>query len=166
MKNNRKLTIIFLALILMLSVFVATACSPARKPGPVQPSPTPAPTTPTPTPTPTTPTTDGTAQALAQKISAMKDINSASVVISGNSAWVGVDLAANLENKMTNKMKDEITTLVKKEDTKITTVYVTADADTVTRLKNIATDIASGKPISGFVNELNEMGRRITPSAK
>lgn len=159
--SKRKVILIFFTAMLMLCVGVATACNLAKRPGPVQPAPTPsAPKT--------TPTTDdgATAKALARKISEMKNVNSATVVLSGNSAWVGVDLAANLENKMTNNMKNEITEIVKKEDKKINTVYVTADADTVTRLRNIAGDIASGKPVSGFINELNEIGRRITPSAK
>jgi YhcN/YlaJ family sporulation lipoprotein len=157
--NKRKILFILFTVIFMFSVVVATACNPARRPGPTQPAPTP--------PAPVAPTEDTTkARALAEKISDLKNINSATVVVSGNKAWVGVDLAAKMENKMTNAMKNEITKLVKKEDKNITTVYVTADADTVTRLRNIAKDIAAGKPISGFINELNEIGRRITPSAK
>lgn len=159
MNNKRKKIFILFALIFMFSVVMATACNPARRPAPPQPTPSP--------PAPIAPTKDTTkAQVLAEKISDLKNINSATVVVSGNTAWVGVDLAAKMENKMTNALKNEITTLVKKEDKDITTVYVTADADTVTRLRNIARDITNGKPLSGFINELNEIGRRITPSAK
>ena len=159
MNNKRKVLCTLFTVIFILSVFAATACNPARRPGPVQPAPTP--------PAPVAPTQDtARAQALAKKISAMKNINAATVVLSGNKAWVGIDLAAKAEKKMTNAMKNEVTTLVKKEDKKIATVYVTADADTVTRLRNIARDIADGKPLSGFAKELNEIGRRITPSAK
>jgi YhcN/YlaJ family sporulation lipoprotein len=67
---------------------------------------------------------------------------------------------------MTNAIKNEVTNTVKKEDSKIKTVYVTADADSVTRIKKFAADIAKGRPVSGFINELNEIGRRVTPSAK
>ncbi len=149
MNNRRKNFVLLLTVMFVFSAVIATACNPAQRPAP------------------TTPAKDTTrAQALAEKISDLKNVNSATVVVSGDTAWVGVDLAAKLENKMTNAMKNEITNLVKKEDTKITTVYVTADADTVTRLRNIAKDITAGKPISGFINELNEIGRRITPSAK
>lgn len=159
MNNKRKILLTLFTVIFILSLAVATACNPVRRPGPVQPAPTP--------PAPVAPTQDtARAQALAKKISEMKDINAATVVLSGNKAWVGIDLVAKAEKKMTNAMKNEVTTLVKKEDKKIATVYVTADADTVTRLRNIARDIADGKPLSGFAKELNEIGRRITPSAK
>lgn len=159
MNNKRKVLLILFTVIFMFCAVIATACGPARRPGPVQPSPTP--------PAPVAPTQDtAKARDLAKKISDMKNVNSATVVLSGNKAWVGVDLAAKLEKKMTNAMKNEITTLVKKEDKNITTVYVTADADTVSRLRNIAKDIAAGKPVSGFIKELNEIGRRITPSVK
>lgn len=168
-KNNKsKQLLMVFSVILILSVMVcAISCSPARRPGPVQPAPSPAPTPSPAQPTPTTPTGQTTrAEALAKKISDLKNINSASVVLSGNSCWVGVDLAAKTENKMTNQMKNEITSIVKREEKGINNVYVTADADTVSRLRNIARDIRKGKPVSGFIKELNEIGRRVTPSAK
>lgn len=154
--NKKGILLILFMLMLMFSVFMVSACSPAQRPGPAKPAPTPS--------TPLAPQDTEKAQDIAEKISKMKDVNAATVVISENQAWVGVDLAAGLENKMTDEMKKKITTLVKKEDDSIDTVYVTADADTVQRLRNIAKDVAGGKPISGFVNELKEMGRRITPS--
>ena len=161
MHNKRKVVFMVLSAILLLSVIMgAVGCAPVRRPGPVQPSPTPQ-------PTPAVPVRESAkAEELAKKISDLKNVNSATVVLSGKSAWVGVDLAAKLENKMTNQMKNEITSLVKKEEKNINKVYVTADADTVSRLRNIARDIADGKPVSGFINELNEIGRRITPSTK
>lgn len=167
-KNNmsKQLLMVF-SVILILSVMVcAISCSPARRPGPVQPTPS-APTPSPAQPTPTTPTGQSArAEALAKKISDLNNINSATVVLSGNSCWVGVDLAAKTENKMTNQMKNDITSIVKREEKGINNVYVSADADTVSRLRNIAKDIKNGKPISGFIKELNEIGRRVTPSAK
>lgn len=167
-KNNmsKQLLMVF-SVILILSVMVcAISCSPARRPGPVQLTPS-APTPSPAQPTPTTPTGQSArAEALAKKISDLNNINSATVVLSGNSCWVGVDLAAKTENKMTNQMKNDITSIVKREEKGINNVYVSADADTVSRLRNIAKDIKNGKPISGFIKELNEIGRRVTPSAK
>jgi YhcN/YlaJ family sporulation lipoprotein len=88
------------------------------------------------------------------------------VVLYSNSAWVGVDLAAGSENKLTNEMKNRITSLVKREEKGIDRVYVVADADSVSRLKEIAREVERGKPITGFLEELNEIGRRITPSSQ
>ena len=164
MNNKKKIIFVVFAVIVLVSALSVVACSPARRPEPVQP----APNVPTPSPTAPTPNApvkdDAMAEKTARKISNMEGINSATVVFSGNKAWVGVDMAANVEDKLTDKTKNEITKLVKMEDAKVDTVYVTADADIFSRLKNIANDIANGKPITGFVNELNEIGRRVVPS--
>lgn len=146
-------------LIMLLLLIMAVSCAPQKRPAP-----TPTPTQPT-TPQPMQ-TENNRANALAKKISQMNDINSATVVLSNNNAWVGIDLKANVENKMSNETKNEVTRIVKEAEPNINTVYVTADADTVTRLRNITRDIAAGKPVSGFINELNEIGRRIMPSAE
>jgi len=160
MKYNSRVLVILIIVTLMFSVVMVTACSPEQRPGPMEDdkSPSPAPST------PSNSQEDEKAEELAKKINELEDVNSATVVITENQAWVGVDLKADVEDEMTDEMKDEITSLIKKEDNKIDTVYVTADADTVTRIRNIARDVASGKPISGFIDELNELGRRITPS--
>jgi len=152
--NKRMLVVIFIV-ILIISIVSLSACRAQRRPGPVEPSPAPM------QPQEST----AKAERLAQKIASLKEINSATVVLADTKAWVGVDLAANIGGRLTNEMKNEITNMVKAEDKSITTVYVTADADTVTRLRNIARDVAAGKPVTGFIDQLNEIGRRITPSA-
>ena len=61
-------------------------------------------------------------------------------------------------------LKEEISQVVKKTDTEIDTVYVMEDADTFTRMKEIGEDIANGKPISGFAEELENLFVRVTPT--
>lgn len=147
------LILVFVMLFCMLPI---TACAPARRPGPVEPA-------------PGTPPMEGNseparADAMAEKITQIQNIRAATVVISGNTAWVGVDLNANVQ--MTDALKDEIANMVKNDDKTIQNVFVTADADTVTRLKNIANELAAGRPVSGFVNELNEISQRINPAPR
>lgn len=160
----KKRTWVALLLIVVLILTVVYAGCAQRRPAPVQP----APTTPAPAPTTPAPTTEDNRMAdnLANKISQLEEINSATVVISGTQAWVGVDLKAGAGAELTNIVKDKITNVVKTEDKRITTVYVTADADTVTRLREMGRDIAAGKPVSGFIEELNNIARRIAPSAR
>ncbi len=160
---KNKTIVVVLSMMLLLNGFAFTACSTQMRPGEVQPAPNQ--TTPAPTPSVGQDTQENArADALSKKISEMNDINSATVVLSDGRAWVGVDLKAGVSGTLTDRLKNEITTIVKKEVNTVQTVYVTADADTVTRLKNITKDITAGKPVSGFINELNEIGRRITPS--
>lgn len=159
---NKK-TLYFVTLVAVLSIFILTlsACAPQQRPAPTQPAPTPAPG-----PAVDNGRNNEMAEMLADKINRMEEINSATVVLSDKRAWVGVDLKANTSDKLTDEVKNKITDTVKNTDRSIDTVYVTADADTVTRLRNIARDTANGKPISGFLDQLDEIGKRITPSMK
>lgn len=175
---NRKLSVVVLTMLILVTILSLSACNVQRRPGNVQQTPNVVPQTPgTVNQTPTdqqlpTPGVNGPeeealiARNLADRISAMKEISSATVIISGNKAWVGVDLRANAGATLTTEVKNNITKMIKAKVNKITTVYVTADADTVTRLRNVARDVLAGKPVSGFTNELNNITKRITPSAQ
>src|SRR5690554_5810133 len=105
------------------------------------------------------------AKQLAEKITdQVKGINAATVIFAEEIAYVGIDLYANYDGDQAEKVKKEVTRVVKKEDPDIETVYVTEDADTFTRMKEIARDLENGKPLTGFLDELQNMFRRITPS--
>ena len=53
----------------------------------------------------------------------------------------------------------------RKSPYKLTDVYVSADADTLTRVKDTFKDLADGKPISGLSTEITNLFTRITPTA-
>lgn len=104
------------------------------------------------------------AENIARKVANLNDVNSATVVISGDTALVGVDIKNNLEGNITDDLKGKIRKIVKNTDNRIDNVSVTADPDLYQRLSNMARDIRNGKPISGFSNEIQEILRRITPN--
>lgn len=169
---NRKIPVIVLIMLIFVTILSLSACNVQRRPGDIQQTPN---NTTNRTPADRqlpTPGVDGseqealTARNLADRISTMNEVSSATVVISGNRAWVGVDLTANAGNELTTEVKDNITKMVKTKVPRITTVYVTADADTVTRLRNVARDVLAGKPVSGFADELSNITNRIMPSAR
>lgn len=173
-----------LLLILVMS-FIAAAlipgCLSQRRPVPdVTPTPQqrPAPDT-SPVPLPDTPggsvnrepTADSMqdskrAETLKDRIEDLSDIKSATVVVSGNTAYVGVDIAAKLQGKMTDQLKEKVIDKAKQTDTGLSRVYVSADVDTISRLKNYAKDIRDGKPISGIIQQVDEMFRRPAPTVK
>lgn len=103
---------------------------------------------------------------LAKRISKMKYVNSATVIIAGSTAYVGLDVKANIEATKTNALKRNVINYIKKHEKRITTVTVATDPDTITRLRTISQGIAAGTPISTFTKELNEIGRRIIPSVR
>lgn len=159
---RKKWLIWFSAACLISLLLFVSACSAQKRPGPVQPAPNQ--TEPS---TPVQPSQESVkADKIAKKVNQIKDVNSSTVVLSDTRAWVGIDLKANVGGNMTDQVKNEVSKVVKAEDRNIQTVYVTADADTVTRLKAIANDITAGKPVSGFISELENIGSRIMPSKK
>ena len=92
-------------------------------------------------------------------------VRSATVVTTGDTAYVGIDIDKNAENKETDKIKEKVGKAIKNNEN-ITRVYVSADVDSVERLKEIGRDITGGRPISGFLNELTEMFRRPMPTTE
>lgn len=101
---------------------------------------------------------------IATKLSELDKVNNANVLITGNTALVGIDIPKDSSDENTKKIKDEVVNKVKDLDNGIDNVVVTADADLITRMKNLGTDIESGKPISGLGNEIEEIIKRITPN--
>lgn len=106
------------------------------------------------------------AERLADIASDVEGVRDATVVITGDTAYVGIDIDSNTEDEQTNRVKDEVGERVKEEEDSIERVLVSADADTIERLEEIGEDIGDGRPISGFLDELTEMFRRPTPSAE
>ena len=101
------------------------------------------------------------ASAVTKEIAQVKDSR---VVISEHMAYVSVEIDKTADTAESSNLKEEISRITKKTDPNIETVYVMEDADTFTRMKEIGRDIADGKPVSGFVNELENMFVRVTPT--
>ena len=106
------------------------------------------------------------AEVLVDRIEDLEGIEDATVIISGSTAYVGVDMEADMQGRMTDVMKQRVTDRAKKSDMMLTRVYVSADSDTVTRLRNYARDIEDGKPISGIIRQIDEMFRRPAPTVR
>lgn len=105
------------------------------------------------------------ADKIASEITKHNEVRSATVVITENTALVGVNLTSGTKGELNTEIKKQIEDTVKKADNKIERVSVTADPDLFTRIENIAKDIGQGRPLSGFGQEVEEIIRRITPGA-
>lgn len=101
------------------------------------------------------------ADAIVDEVEPVKD---ARVIISEKMAYVSVSIPDTADADTSKTLKEDIGQVVKKTDTDIEDVFVMEDADTFTRMKEMAADIADGKPVSGFVEELNTMFTRVMPS--
>ena len=103
------------------------------------------------------------ANFIAKKITDLNEVDKASVLITGNTALVGVEIKNNIQGKLTTDLKRRIETSVKNTDTRIKNVAVTADPDLATRIRDMVFDIERGRPLTGFAVEIKEILRRITP---
>jgi YhcN/YlaJ family sporulation lipoprotein len=163
-----------------------TGCKTTKKPSPTRytpttprttPAPSPGMTTPAPSRTPTTPTPttpapvkrpvpqSARAAKIASNVAKLPEVNKATVVISGNTAIVGIDMKANVQGTHETQVKKKVEKTVRDTDKGIKNVSVTSDPDLYTRINNIAKGIAAGRPLSEFTKQITEILKRITPSA-
>ncbi|NLY78188.1 MAG: YhcN/YlaJ family sporulation lipoprotein [Tissierellia bacterium] len=103
------------------------------------------------------------ADRIAKEIERLNNVDEASVLLSGNTAIVGVDMDDDVEGQITSDLKQRIAKIVKNRNKDIENVSITADPDLFTRISNMAEDITNGRPISGFADQFEEILRRITP---
>lgn len=103
-------------------------------------------------------------KVISEKLTDIDGIKNATVIITGNTALIGVDIPADTQDDKIKELKNKVESTTKNTDKDIDNVAITADADIVTRIKNMGKDITNGKPISGFGEEIEEIIKRITPN--
>ncbi|GAB6084909.1 YhcN/YlaJ family sporulation lipoprotein [Alkaliphilus crotonatoxidans] len=105
------------------------------------------------------------AEQIVNEVVRLNEVQSATVVISDETALVGVNLASGVDGEMTTEVKNKIEDVVKQADRSITRVAVSADPDIFSKIENIARETGRGRPISGFADEIEDLFRRILPNA-
>jgi YhcN/YlaJ family sporulation lipoprotein len=108
-------------------------------------------------------TTTQNADDLERTIEQVQGVEDATVVISGNTAYVGLDLDNNTNTVNNTNIKNNVTQKIRASNTNINTVYVSTETGFMDRLRDVGTGIRGGRPISGFTTELRDMVRRINP---
>mgnify|MGYP001267755892 FL=1 len=167
MKRFEKLAVLFFTLIIGLAMI--SGCNALRKPAPENTpgTQTPAPAAPSQEPMPTSPEeSNKIVSNLADVADKVPGVNKSTVVLAGTTAYVGIDQKADLEKGETERIKRDVSNKVKGAEPRLTAVYVSSDPDTVSRLRRVAEGIAAGQPVSAFDNELAEIVKRISPTAR
>lgn len=106
------------------------------------------------------------ADDIANRLTNIRGVDAATVMLSGNNAYVAVDMEGDRKGRVTDKIKDRIADEVRDTDRSINNVYVSADPDFFDRMGGYARDIRNGAPIGGLFDEVNETLRRVFPTAK
>lgn len=147
-------------IVIMLVLTSLAGCMPFRRPAPT-PSPSP-----TPSPTPITPDQNvqaTSADRVVKIINAMDNVKGSYAVVIGNVAMVGVDLRDNLSGDQENELKTRISAETKRQLPELSEVWITADPDLVTRIRDLAERIGRGEPITGFFDEISNIAKKLQP---
>lgn len=104
------------------------------------------------------------ATRIAKALNKINGVEKATVVITGEVALVGLNIANNISDEQITKIKKEAEQITLNTDTGIKNTAITAAPEIVDRIVNISGDIGNGKPLSGLADELGSLIRRITPT--
>lgn len=98
-------------------------------------------------------------ESLAKRI---PRVNNANCVVIGNTAIVGIDVDATLERSKIDSIKYSVAEALRKDPDGANAI-VTADLDIGERIRRVREDIKTGKPFSGFAQELGDIIGRVVP---
>lgn len=108
------------------------------------------------------------ATTIAQRVTALPEINNASVLISGNTAIVGCSVNGDTTNKITNALKQKVEAAVKVADRNIQNISVTSDPNIYTRIQTMSKDMNTnnnrndGNPATNFTKDIEDILEQIT----
>jgi YhcN/YlaJ family sporulation lipoprotein len=103
------------------------------------------------------------AERISTAVEQIQGVENSTVVVTGNTAYVGIDLEQSPRTANERDIKREVAQMIKSQGGDINTVYVSTEVDFMDRLRNVGEGLRNGRPVDAFTTELNEMVRRITP---
>jgi YhcN/YlaJ family sporulation lipoprotein len=106
------------------------------------------------------------ANKAADAVSRLKEIDSAVVFLTDRTAYVAVVLEKDYRAGLTGRLKSKVAKQVKRSDPSVRTVYVSANPDFVSRMRDYARDVQQGRPIAGLIDNFRKMIQRTFPTAR
>lgn len=103
------------------------------------------------------------ADKVADDVAAMKEVESASVLVTDDNAYVAIELKEG--NKGDENMENKIAEHVRKGNPNFKNVYVSMNPDFVKQMNDYGTKIREGEPVEGFFEEFSDTVRRVFPDA-
>jgi YhcN/YlaJ family sporulation lipoprotein len=100
-------------------------------------------------------------EKIRTQLNSMNGVDQSSVIISGNTAIVGILTKAPLKDM--KPVTAAVDKKVKQIDRSITKVVVTGAPDIVKQINRLSTDITSNKPANEITNSFNKLIKRINP---
>lgn len=103
------------------------------------------------------------ADEVANKITELEEVESASVIVTDNNAYVAVELSEGKEE--TEELKTKIADAAKAENADFHNVYVSANPDFAKQFNDYGEKIRAGEPVEGFFDEFTDTVKRVFPDA-
>ena len=103
------------------------------------------------------------ADEVADKIADMEEVESASVLVTDNNAYVAVELSEGTEE--TEEIKTKISDAAKTANADFNNVYVSANPDFAQQFRDYGDRIRADEPVEGFFDEFTETVDRVFPDA-
>ncbi|RBP87604.1 YhcN/YlaJ family sporulation lipoprotein [Cytobacillus firmus] len=102
----------------------------------------------------------------ADRISELKEVETANVIVTNRNAYVAVVLRDGAKGDVTDRLENKIADKVRGTDKDIQNVFVSSNPDFVERMKDYGNRINEGDPIEGLFDEFTETVRRVFPNAR
>ncbi|PRZ17091.1 YhcN/YlaJ family sporulation lipoprotein [Laceyella sediminis] len=107
------------------------------------------------------------ADNVAHEVARMPQVDTASAIIMGRTAYLGVMLKKRVgDGQMSQDLNRQISARVRAVDPSIRRVYVSQNPDFVKQMNNYAQDLRQGRPVQGFFKNLMDIIRRTFPEAR
>ena len=103
------------------------------------------------------------ADKVAEDVAAMKEVESANVLVTDVNAYVAVVLKEEINGD--EHMENKIAEHVRKGNPNFKNVYVSMNPDFVKQMNDYGTKIREGEPVEGFFEEFSDTVRRVFPDA-
>ncbi|SDN56706.1 sporulation lipoprotein, YhcN/YlaJ family [Psychrobacillus sp. OK028] len=101
---------------------------------------------------------------VANKITELEGVNSASVLVTDHNAYVAVELKEGTNE--TEELKTKISDAAKAQDASLNNVYVSANPDFTKQFKEYGERVRANEPVEGFFDEFTDTVKRVFPDAK
>jgi len=98
---------------------------------------------------------------VAHKIAELEEVESASVLVTDNNAYVAVELSEGTEE--TEEIKTKISDAAKAENADFNNVYISADPDFGQQFRDYGDRIRADEPVEGFFDEFTDTVERVFP---
>jgi YhcN/YlaJ family sporulation lipoprotein len=113
------------------------------------------------------------ADEASDKINELEEVDSSTVIITENNAYVAVVLNKNTDGSEIAEGSDELEQIeekigeqVRETNDSVDNVYVSLNPDFVSRMNEYRDKVDQGEPVEGLFEEFGELTQRIFPDAK